>query len=85
MAFSWLKVATSAFSSCSDGAHLDLLPEHGVLLAELGLHLGETLELVGELESGEDGVLAGQRDQGRRRQRLVRVQPRHREPGGENI
>ena len=68
-----------------DGGHLDLLPEHGVLLAELGLHLGETLELVGELESGEDGVLAGQRDQGGRGQRLVRVQPRHREPGGENI
>ena len=62
------------------GEPLDLLPQYGVLLAELGLHLGQTLEGVGQLESGEDGVLAGQRNQGGAGEGLVSVQSGHGEP-----
>ena len=62
------------------GEPLDLLPQHRVLLAELRLHLGQTLELVRQLESGEDGVLAGERDQGGAGEGLVGVQAGHGEP-----
>ncbi len=47
----------------SGGELLDLLPEVGVDLPELRLHHAESLELVGELEGGQDGVLGGERDQ----------------------
>ena len=45
------------------GEALDLLPQHGVLFTELGLHLGEISHLGGELEGGEDGIFTGESDQ----------------------
>ena len=59
---------------------LHLVPQGRVLLAVLRLHLGELLQLVGQHEGGEDGVGAGERDQGGGREGLVGVQPGETEP-----
>ena len=56
------------------GEALDLVPEGGVLLAVLRLHLAQLLQLVREHEGGENGVGAGQGDEGGRGEGLVGVQ-----------